>query len=255
MVKKFENPMTRRPQPIPRPREDEPRPRTREPVQRHEDEYTRRVRPSTLQKMVKKFDGSGDPHDHVASFKQVVRAEKVSDQHTQIEGFGLTLEGKALSWFQNQEVKSLTKFIGLEKDFIAAFSKMGIKHNDVVQIYAFKQKDHESVRDYASCLNQYITRCPTDEKPGQTRLISIFLEGLRNKTLHAHLYAKKHTNFNECCLDAMDYDDNFDISSVSSHGDHKSEARFLAKDAELAVPSVKDTQPDEIAKLVLKRLG
>ena len=37
----------RRPQPIPRPKEDEPRPWTREPVQRHEDEYTKRVRPST----------------------------------------------------------------------------------------------------------------------------------------------------------------------------------------------------------------
>ena len=58
---------------------------------RHEDAYTRRVRPSTLQKMIKKFDGSGDPHDHVASFKQVVCAEQVSNQHTQIEGFGLIL--------------------------------------------------------------------------------------------------------------------------------------------------------------------
>ena len=114
-------------------------------MRRHEDEYTRRVRPSTLQKMVKKFDGSGDPHDHVASFKQVVRVEQVSDPHTQIEGFGLTLEGKALSWFQNQEVQSLTEFKGLEKDFIAAFSKMGIKHNAVAQIYAFKQKDHMSL--------------------------------------------------------------------------------------------------------------
>ena len=59
----------RRPQPMPRPRDDEPQPRTQELVQRHEDEYMRRVRLSTLQKVVKKFDGSGDPHDHVASFK------------------------------------------------------------------------------------------------------------------------------------------------------------------------------------------
>ena len=64
----------RRPIPIPRSREEEPRLRAREPVRRHEDEYTRRVRPSTLQKMIKNFDGSGDPHDHVASFKQVVQA-------------------------------------------------------------------------------------------------------------------------------------------------------------------------------------
>ena len=52
----------------------------------------------------------------------------------------------------------------------------------------------------------------------------------------------------------MDYDDNFDILGVSSHGDLKSEARSSAKDAKLAVPSVKYTQLDEIVQLVLKQL-
>ena len=96
--------------------------------------------------------------------------EQVSDQHTQIEGFGLTLEGKYLSWFQNQVVESLIEFRGLEKDFIATFSKMGIKHNVVAQIYAFKKKDNEFVRDCENRLKQYIMRCPMDEKFGQTRL-------------------------------------------------------------------------------------
>ena len=50
--------------------------------------------------MVKRYEGSGDPHDHVAAYRQAVRAEQVTDTHTQIEGFGLTLEGKALMWFQ-----------------------------------------------------------------------------------------------------------------------------------------------------------
>ena len=40
-------------------------------------------------------------------------------------------------------------------------------------------------------------------------LVSLFLKGLNNPTLHTHLYARKHTNFNECCLDAMDFTDNF----------------------------------------------
>ena len=58
------------------------RPRAREPVQEGMRMSTPgEVRPSTLQKMVKKFDGSGDPHNHVASFRQVVCAERVSD-HT-----------------------------------------------------------------------------------------------------------------------------------------------------------------------------
>ena len=63
-------------------------------------ESQRRVRPSALQKLVKRYDGSGDPHDHVAAYKQAVHAEQVRDTHTQIEGFGLTLEIKALTWFQ-----------------------------------------------------------------------------------------------------------------------------------------------------------
>ena len=45
---------------------------------KHDYDYTRKVRPSMLQKLVKKFDGSGDPYDHIATFRQVVRAEKVS---------------------------------------------------------------------------------------------------------------------------------------------------------------------------------
>ena len=64
---------------------------------------SRRVRPSQFQKWVKKYNWSADPYDHVATFRQVVRAEQITDLHTQVEGFGLTLEGKALSWFQTLE--------------------------------------------------------------------------------------------------------------------------------------------------------
>ena len=61
---------------------------------------TRKVRPADFPKWVKKFNGSGDPYDHLASFKQVARAETVIDLYIKVECFGLTLEGKALLWFQ-----------------------------------------------------------------------------------------------------------------------------------------------------------
>ena len=195
------------------------------PARRHEEDHHRRVRPLVLQQMVKKYNGSGDPHDHVAAYRQAVHAEQVKDVHTQIEGFGLTLEGKALTWFKTLEPESKESLSGLEKDFIFAFSKMGIKHNTVGQIHNFKQKDHESIRDCVSRLKQLYLRCLDEEKPSQTRLISVFLEGLRNTTLHAHLYALKHSTFNECCLDAMDFDDNFIMSNDSSHGRSRSPPR------------------------------
>ena len=76
-----------------------------------------------------------------------MRAEQITDVHTQVEGFRLTLEGKALSWFHTLELDMFREF---ENDFIAAFSKMGIKHNIVALIYGFVQKENESVRDYAN---------------------------------------------------------------------------------------------------------
>ena len=45
------------------------------PTRRHEVDHHRRVRPLDLQKMVKKYDGSGDPHDHVAAYRQGVPVE------------------------------------------------------------------------------------------------------------------------------------------------------------------------------------
>ena len=65
-----------------------------------------KTRPSYFQKWVKKYNGSGDPYDHLASVLQVVRDEEVTDLHVLKEGFGLTLEGKALSWFQTLDIGS-----------------------------------------------------------------------------------------------------------------------------------------------------
>ena len=44
----------------------------------------KKVRPSQLQKLCKAFDGSGDPYDHVARFRQVLFVEDVDDVHTRV---------------------------------------------------------------------------------------------------------------------------------------------------------------------------
>ena len=130
---------------------------------------------------------------------------------------------------------------------------MGIKHNAVAQIYSFKQKDHETVRDCVNRLKQYIARCLDEEKPSQARLISVFLEGLKNRTLHAHLYARKHSTFNECCLDAMDFNENFDMSSESSHSSERN-GRPSPQRSATTITS-KDTNPEQLVDMVLRRLG
>ena len=131
---------------------------------------------------------------------------------------------------------------------------MGLKHNAVAQIYSFQQKEFESVRDYMSRLRQYVNRCPNDEKSSQGRLIFIFLEGLQNKMLHAHLYARKRTTFQECCMDAMDYDDNFEVAGIPGVSSKPRSQDSRNSRSSIASQEMFATQ-EEITDLVLQRLG
>ena len=82
-----------------------------------------------MQKLCKAFVGNGDPYDHVARFRQVLYAEEVDDVHTMVQGFGLTLKGKELSWFQSLSNAILYDFEILIDAFIKENTKTGIKHN------------------------------------------------------------------------------------------------------------------------------
>ena len=88
----------------------------------------------------------------------------MNDLHTtKVEGFGLTLEGGALSWFQTLDLSDYPSYKVLEKDFIAMFSKAGLKYDVLLQIHRFKQNIDESMRDGANRLKQYLARCPKEE--------------------------------------------------------------------------------------------
>ena len=50
-----------------------------------------KTRPSHFQKWVKKFNGSKDPYNHLASFRHLVRVGEVPDLHVLKEGSGLAL--------------------------------------------------------------------------------------------------------------------------------------------------------------------
>ena len=82
-----------------------------------------------------------------------------------MEGFGFTLEGKALEWFHTLTPCDYPSLKALEKELIAAFSKIGQKHNGLSLIYKFKQDSSESMRDYALQFKKHVARCPKSETP------------------------------------------------------------------------------------------
>ena len=98
------------------------------------------LRPSTLQKFCKKFDGIGDPYYHVAQYRQLLFAEGITDVHTMVQAFGLTMEGQALAWFQTLKSSVLYDFEVLVKNFIDSYSKIGIKHNIITKFWDSSKK-------------------------------------------------------------------------------------------------------------------
>ncbi len=88
--------------------------------------------------------------------------------------------------------------------------------------------------------------------PGPQRLISLFLEGLSNKSLHANLYGKRHRTLNECIKDAIDLDDNCEL-----YGNvHKQLNSSNASSTQSG--KTKESSPleaDAIADLVIKKMN
>ena len=71
--------------------------------------------------------------------------------------------------------------------------------------------------------------------------------------LHDHLYAKKHESFNECCLDAMDYD-NFHRKG-SSIDINFEDGKIQDKSIGTSSSNAKELNQDQLVDLVLKWLG
>ncbi|MCO5546850.1 hypothetical protein L7F22_000287 [Adiantum nelumboides] len=202
------------------------------------------VRPSHLQRLCKAFDGSGDPYDHVARFRQVLHAEEVDEVHTMVQGFGLTLEGKALRWFQSLGNSMLYDFEVLIAAFIKENTKTGIKHNTLTQILDFKQREKETVKDAIARLKSLISRCPLREMPAEDRLISCFLEGLTDRSLHMQLIGQKHIRLDDCFDDALLYEDNCNLGRVGLSNDNVTESSHASG----------QVNQEAIADLVMKKM-
>ncbi|KAF3535647.1 hypothetical protein F2Q69_00023590 [Brassica cretica] len=74
---------------------------------------------------IKMYDGTGDPDDHIAQYKQrmlAVALPKESHEATMCKGFGSTLIGPALQWYINLPTRSIYSFAGLSDKFVEQFA-------------------------------------------------------------------------------------------------------------------------------------
>ena len=86
----------------------------------------------------------------------------------------------------------------------------------------------------------------------QEKLVSLFLEGLLNKNLHANLYGRKHKTLNECVHDAIDHDDNCIIYGVDKPiSGHETSSSKIVSESE----KNKGAKAKAMVEMIMKRMN
>ncbi|CAH9082513.1 unnamed protein product [Cuscuta epithymum] len=111
------------------------------------------------------FDGTSDPAEHVAQYKQQMLVTSVRlDQREacMCRAFGTTLSGPALTWFVNLPNEGINSFAELVNLFNRQFASSRALEKQTSDLYRVVQRRNESLRDYLHRFNKdkvSIPRC------------------------------------------------------------------------------------------------
>ncbi|XP_013654425.2 uncharacterized protein LOC106359243 [Brassica napus] len=106
---------------------------------------------------IKMYDGTGDPDDLIAQYKQqmlAVALPKESREATMCKGFGSTLIGPALEWYINLPTRSIHSFGSLSDKLVEQFASSRSLEKTSDGLYEILQHRVEPLRDYIARLHQ-----------------------------------------------------------------------------------------------------
>ncbi|WZZ78178.1 hypothetical protein YC2023_098750 [Brassica napus] len=127
---------------------------------------------------IKMYDGTGDPDDHIAQYKQrmlAVALPKESREATMCKGFGSTVIGPALQWYINLPTRSISSFTSLNDKFVEQFTSSRSLERTSDGLYEIFQHRVEPLRGYIARFNQEKVAVPECSIP---TVISAFKRGL-----------------------------------------------------------------------------
>ncbi|XP_074342635.1 uncharacterized protein LOC141680260 [Apium graveolens] len=114
---------------------------------------------------MKQYDGSSDPQEHIAQYKQRMFTVPIPRKYREpcmCKGFGSTLIGPALQWFVGLPNGSISTFADLVDTFNLQFASSRQFEKTTSDIYKVYQKYRVPLRDYLTRFNREkvtITNC------------------------------------------------------------------------------------------------
>lgn len=106
-----------------------------------------------------KYDGAGDPTDHVHSYKGHMYLFQYTDA-TWCKYFPTTLTGPAQAWFKSLPPGSIYSFEQLTSAFTSHFVSNRRREKTCVELFSVRQIPGESLRDYLGRFNKEAVTIP-----------------------------------------------------------------------------------------------
>ncbi|GKE25717.1 reverse transcriptase domain-containing protein [Tanacetum coccineum] len=97
--------------------------------------------------IVKTYDGTGDPEDHLKTFTTAAKVERCA-MPTRCHMFNATLLGSARLWFNELLPESIDSFKDLRRNFLAHYLQQKRYTRDPVELHHVKQKEGESTEAF-----------------------------------------------------------------------------------------------------------
>ncbi|XP_057249302.1 uncharacterized protein LOC104893751 [Beta vulgaris subsp. vulgaris] len=106
---------------------------------------------------MKLYDGTTDPNDHVAQYKQrmiTISIPKNMREACMCKGFGSTLTGPALQWFINLNNGTISSFAQLVNAFNMQFASSRKMEKQASDLHRIVQKSDESLKEFVNRFNR-----------------------------------------------------------------------------------------------------
>ncbi|XP_059431559.1 uncharacterized protein LOC132165071 [Corylus avellana] len=137
---------------------------------------------------VDKYDGSGDPTNHIESFRAHLILHDTPDEIA-CRAFPLTLKGAAKEWIEELSVKSVDNFNTLRRLFLSQFLATR-KGKNPTYLLSLKQGKSESLKDYMLRFNWEKL---TVESPNEQTVLLVLMNGVKAEGPLMAEIAKKPT--------------------------------------------------------------
>ena len=124
---------------------------------------------------VDKYDGRGDPSDHVEGFRAHLALHGTPDEIA-CRAFPLTLKRVVKEWFGNLQPQSIDNFDMLERQFLNQFLAVRRRKENPAYLLSLVQGKEESLKDYMQRFNQ---KKLTIKSLDKLTILSVLMNGIK----------------------------------------------------------------------------